>query len=193
MSTVTFDISMSLDGFSTASGITPEEPLGPGGQRLTEWAMGADPGSNELLAAALPGLGAIICGRRTYDTSLPWWKADGPTGAARVPLFVVTHRESGEVPPDNVYTFVTGGIDAALEQARAVAGGRDVAVMGGADLGRQFLRAGLLDRIGIHLVPVLFGRGQRLFDDIGPDHVQLEVERVVDTPPATHLVYRVVK
>ena len=193
MSTVTFDISMSLDGFFTATGITPDEPLGPGGQRLTEWAMGADPGSNELLAAALPGLGAIICGRRTYDTSLAWWKADGPTGPARVPLFVVTHRDAGEVPADSVYRFVTGGIEAALEQARAVAGDRDVAVMGGADLGRQFLRAGLLDRIGIHLVPVLFGQGQLLFDDLGPDHIQLEVESVVDTPPATHLIYRIVK
>jgi dihydrofolate reductase len=108
-------------------------------------------------------------------------------------LFVVTHRDAGEVPADNVYRFVTGGVEAALEQARAVAGDRDVAVMGGADLGWQFLRAGLLDRIGIHLVPVLFGHGRRLFDDIGPDHIQLEVENVVDTPPATHLIYRVVK
>ncbi|MCO1658538.1 dihydrofolate reductase family protein [Pseudonocardia humida] len=192
MGTVTFDISMSLDGYFTATGVTAEEPVGAGGQVLTEWAMGGDPTSSEVAAAAVSDLGAIICGRRTYDTSLPWWKADGPTGPARVPLFVVTHRPAGEVPDNGVYTF-TDGIESALQQARAAAGDRDVAVMGGADIGRQFIRAGLVDRIGIHLVPVLFGAGQRLFDDIGPEHIRLEVVSVAGAAKATHLVYRVVK
>lgn len=193
MSKVIFDMSMSLDGFVTATGSTPEEPVGEGGQQLTEWAMGGDPASNELLAAAVSEVGAFIAGRRTYDTSLPWWGPNGPTGPARVPLFVVTHQAPADSPEDGVYTFVTDGIESALRQAREAADGRDVAVMGGADTGRQFIRAGLVDHVGIHLVPVLFGGGDRLFDHLGDDHIQLEVASVVDTPLATHLLYRIVK
>jgi dihydrofolate reductase len=193
MSKVTFDMSMSLDGFVTATGITPEEPVGEGGQRLTEWAMGADAANQEILAAAVGEAGAFIAGRRTYDTSLPWWGADGPTGLARVPLFVVTHRAPEDAPEGGVYTFVTDGIETALRQAREAAGGKDIAVMGGADIGRQFIRAGLVDQIGIHLVPVLFGGGTRLFDHIGDAHIHLEVASVADTPLATHLLYRIVK
>jgi dihydrofolate reductase len=193
MNKVILDMSMSLDGFVTATGITPEEPAGEGGQRLTEWAMGGDPASSELMAASAAELGAIISGRRTYDTSLPWWGPNGPTGPARVPLFVVTHRAPEDVPEGGVYSFVTDGIESALRQAKEVAGGKDVAVMGGAEIGRQFIRAGLVDHIGIHLAPVLFGGGDRLFDHIGEDHIQLEVVNVVDTPQATHLLYRIVK
>jgi dihydrofolate reductase len=104
-----------------------------------------------------------------------------------------THRAPEDVPEGGVYSFVTDGIESALRQAKEVAGGKDVAVMGGAEIGRQFIRAGLVDHIGIHLAPVLFGGGDRLFDHIGDDHIQLEVVNVVDTPQATHLLYRIVK
>lgn len=195
MSKVILDMSMSLDGFVTATGISPEEPAGEGGQRLTEWAMSDDPATRKLLESSAPALGAIICGRRTYDTSLPWWGADGPTGPARAPVFTVTHNAPATegIPENGVYSFVTEGIENALQQAKGVAGEKDVAVMGGADLGRQFLRAGLVDHVGVHLVPVLFGGGDRLFDHIGDDHLQLEVVDVVDTPLATHLTYRIVR
>jgi dihydrofolate reductase len=193
MAKVVFDISMSLDGFITAANVRPDEPLGDGGERLHEWAFGADERSREVLAAASRDLGAVICGRNTYDHSLRWWGADGPTGPARMPVFVVTHSEPEDSPENGVYRFVTEGIEAALEQAREAAGGKTVAVMGGADLGRQFIRAGLVDEFSIHLVPVLFGGGTRMFDEAGRDQVQLEAIAVENTPPATHMRFRVVK
>jgi dihydrofolate reductase len=98
MTKVIFDISMSLDGFVTASNVRPEEPMGDGGQRLHEWAFGEDERNRELLAEAVDAVGAVIAGRRTYDISVPWWGADGPTGPARVPMFVVSNSEPEEVP-----------------------------------------------------------------------------------------------
>lgn len=191
MTEVTFDMSMSLDGYVTASGQTAEEPLGKGGERLHEWAFGEDEPNRELLEGTMGGTGAMIAGRRTYDDSIRWWGPDGPTGPRRLPLFVVTHEEPAEVPEDSVYTFVTGGIEAALDAAKAAAGGKDVAVMGGPDLGRQFIAAGLVDVISVHVVPVLFGGGTRLVDQLDGAHVQLEPPEVVQTDAATHLSFRV--
>ena len=193
MSKVIFDISMSLDGFITAPNMTAEEPMGDGGERLHEWAFGADERSSELLAEASKDLGAVICGRNTYDHSLPWWGADGPTGPARIAVFVVTHSEPEDQLENGVYRFMTGGIEAALEQAKEHADGKTVTVMGGADLGRQYIRAGLVDQVSIHLVPVLFGGGIRMFDELGGEHVQLEAIDLVPTPSATHLRFRVMK
>lgn len=192
MAKVVFDISMSLDGFITAANVRADEPLGDGGERLHEWAFGGDERSKEVLAEAGKELGAVVCGRNTYDHSVPYWGADGPTGPARMPVFVVTHGEPEESPENGVYTFVTGGIDAALEQAKETAGDKTVAVMGGADLGRRCIRAGLVDEISIHLVPVLFGSGKRMFDEIRHEHIQLEAIAVESTPPATHMRFRVV-
>jgi dihydrofolate reductase len=107
-------------------------------------------------------------------------------------VFVVTHEAPDESPADGVYEFVTGGIEAALERAQAAAGERAVVVMGGADLGRQYIAAGLVDEIQIHLVPVLFGGGTRMFDDSLEGHVDLEPVEVIDTPVAIHQRFRVV-
>jgi dihydrofolate reductase len=193
MSNVIYDISMSLDGYVIAGGATVEEPLGKGGERLHEWAMGGDPASRELLEEAVDSAGALICGRRTYDTSMPGWDADGPTGDARLPVFVVTHQAPDESPEGGVYTFVTDGLESAVRQASEVAGDKNIALMGGPDVASQFVKAGLVDQIGIHLVPVLFGGGERLVDLLGADHLQLEVDGVLDTPTATHLRYRIMK
>ena len=193
MAKVVFDISMSLDGFMRAANARPDEPLGDGGERLHEWAFGADERSSELLAEAGKEIGAVVCGRNTYDDSIRWWGADGPTGPARMAVFVVTHSEPEEQPENGVYRFVTGGIEAALEQAKETAGDKTVAVMGGADLGRQVIRTGLVDEISIHLVPVLFGSGTRMFDEAEHEHIQLEAIGVEPTPPATHTRFRVVK
>ena len=194
MGKVTFDISMSLDGFITAANVRPEEPLGDGGERLHEWAFGGEDERNrKLLAEAVAGLGAVIAGRITYDASVPWWGADGPTGAARVPVFVVTHTMPADVPEGGVYTFVTDGIERALQEAKAAAGDKDVSVMGGADIGQQYIRAGLVDEISIHLVPVLFGGGTRMFEKLGGEPIQLETVEVLATAAATHLRFRVVK
>lgn len=193
MGRTVFDISMSLDGFITASNQTPEEPMGDGGEHLHDWAFGSDETNRRFFERAGEALGAVICGRRTYDHSLPWWGADGPTGLARRPVFVVTHDVPAENPAGGVYRFVTDGIESALQQARGAAADKDVSVMGGADLGRQYIAAGLVDEISIHLVPVLFGAGTRMFEDLRKGHVRLEPVDALATPSATHLRYRVVK
>jgi len=191
MTSVIFDISMSLDGFVTAANVRPEEPLGDGGQRLHEWAFGEDERNRELLAEAVNFVGAVSAGRRTYDLSVTSWGADGPAGPARVPVFVVTHAEPGDVPEGGVYTFVTDGIESALQQAKAAAGEKTVAVMGGAEIGQQYIKAGLVDEISIHLVPVLFGGGTRMFEHLDGEHIRLENAGVIETPAATHPRFRV--
>lgn len=193
MSKVIFDTSMSLDGFMTAANRRPDEPMGDGGQQLVQWAFGEDKRSSQLLEDAVAGLGAVVAGRRTYDTSVRWWGADGPTNVARRPVFVVTHELPRESPEGGVYTFVTGGIEQALHMAKAAAGDKYVTVMGGADIGQQYIKAGLIDEISIHLIPVLFGSGTRMFDHLSDKHIQLEIIDVIATPMATHLRYRVVK
>jgi dihydrofolate reductase len=193
MTKVIFDISMSLDGFVTASNVRPEEPLGDGGQRLHEWAFGEDERNRELLADAVDAVGAVVAGRHTYDLSVPWWGVDGPTGPARVPVFVITHAEPEDAPEGGVYAFVTDGIESALEQAKAAAGDQDVAVMGGAEIGQKYILAELVDEIPIHLVPVLFGGGTRMFEHLGGEHIQLETAGVIETPLATHLRFHIVK
>jgi dihydrofolate reductase len=190
MGKVIFDTSMSLDGFMTAANQTADNPMGDGGLRLMDWAMGSDERGHELLEGWVGNLGASIAGRTTYDTSLPWWGEDGPSGAARRPLFVVTHEAPASSPNDEVYKFVTDGIESALEQARAAAGERDVTIMGGASIGRQFIAAGLVDEIQIHLVPVLFGGGTRMFEELEA-HIDLEPTEVTQTAAAVHLRYRV--
>ncbi len=193
MGKVIFDISMSLDGFMTAANRRPEEPLGDGGQQLHQWAFGDDQRDREVLTGGVGALGAVIAGRRTYDDSVPWWGADGPTGPARVPVFVLSHEPPGNVPEGGVYTFVSGGIERTLEQARTAAGAKDVTVMGGAETGQQYLRAGLVDELSIHLVPVLFGTGTRMFERLGDQHVQLEQIGALQTAAATHLRFRVIR
>jgi dihydrofolate reductase len=179
--------SMSLDGFTTAANQTKEEPMGDGGLVLTEWAMGENEVNRKFLETSISNLGAVICGRKTYDTSVPWWGANGPSGSARRPVFVVTHRVPKASPENGVYSFVTDGIESALKKAQAVASDKDVAVMGGANICQQFLNAGLLDAIQLHLVPVLFGSGTRLFDHLGSDNIKLEPVQVLETPVVTHL------
>jgi dihydrofolate reductase len=182
MGKVVFDISMSLDGCMTAANRTPEEPMGAGGLRLTEWSFGEDEQNRAYLEAAISSAGAVICGRRTYDTSVPWWGADGPTGPVRHPVFVVTHAAPVSSSPNGVYTFVTDGIESALAQARDAAGNRIVTVMGGASIGQQYIAAGLVDELSIHLVPVLLGDGTRMFERIGERQLSLKPTETILTP-----------
>ena len=160
MGTVIFDTSMSLDGYMTAAHQTPEEPMGDGGLRLMEWVLGGDERNVQLLAGWVDRDSA----RRSRDAAptTPRLRGGAPTArpARRAgPLFVVTHHDPGASPNPEVYTFVTDGIERALERAQAAAGGNDVVVMGGADLGRQYLAAGLVDEIQVHLSPLLLGAG----------------------------------
>lgn len=194
MSKVTFDMSTSLDGFIEAADPTPDEPLGVGGERLHEWAFGEDERDRSVLAEGGTGVGAVIAGRHTYDASVAFWGADGPTGPARLPVVVVTHKPPTDAPQDGVYRFASDGIEAALKDAREVAGDENVTVMGGADLGGQFIAAGLVDELSIHLVPVMFGRGKRLFEGLpGEQHMRLEPLSTISTPNATHLRFRIMR
>ena len=191
MGYVIYDKSMSLDGFIAGANMRVEAGLGDDGERLHDWAF-QDEAGKALIEGEVAKLGAVICGRTTYDMSIPWWGADGPTGPARVPLFVLSHSVPDEAAEGGVYTFVED-LGIAFERARETAGDWNISVMG-ADVGRQSLRAGLVDVISVHLVPVLFGTGTRMFEDAGVDeHVTLELVEVTESPHATHLRYRVIR
>jgi dihydrofolate reductase len=217
MARLTLDISMSLDGFVAGPNQTLEQPLGQGGERLHEWAfavasfreMHGLPGGetnvdNEVVEEALRNTGATVMGRRMFSggegpweddpNADAWWGDDPPFHHS---VFVLTHhaREAVTKLGGTTFTFVTDGIEAALEQARAAAGDKDVAVGGGGNVAQQYLRAGLLDELQLHVVPVLLGDGVRLFEDhLASAPGELECTRVIESPTgATHLRYRVVK
>jgi dihydrofolate reductase len=190
------DQSMSLDGFSTGPNVGMENGMGDRGDRLHEW-MGWEDGGPAARAGLddeltpfdlLKRSGAVVVGRRTFDVGEEPWGDDPPF---HQPVFVVTNRPKAPIVKKGgtTYTFVTGGIAAALALAKEAAGGRDVTVLGGADVIRQFAEAGLLDELQLHLAHVLLGDGTRLFDGIDPKRVTLKRTRVVDAPCATHLTF----
>lgn len=148
MAAVVLDITMSVDGFVTASNPSPEEPLGDGGEKLYEWASDEHERDRVFLA---PTVGAVIAGRRDCDASVEYWGADGPSGPLQLPVFVVSHGEPETSPEGGVYTFVSDGIERAVEWAKSAAGDKDVAVLGGSDIGQQCIRTGLIDEISLHL------------------------------------------
>jgi dihydrofolate reductase len=202
MTTVVTAHSTSIDGFLAGADDSPERPLGIGGERLFEWLTDGDTPSRyapslrmsaisaEFFDEGVGSVGAVIAGRRTYDVSAAWG-GGGPLPG--VPLFVMTHHAPDSVPAGDVpYTFVTDGIERAVEEAGKAAAGKDVVLMG-ANIVQQCLRAALLDLLVISLVPVVLGRGVRLLDDLEPGSVGLDLVRVVDAPGVTHLTYRVAK
>src|SRR5688572_17094391 len=130
MGKVNYEVSMSLDGFITAANVRPEAGLGDGGERLHEWAFNTNPDPrNREIIEAVATTGASIVGRTTYDLSIPYWGADGPTGAARVPVVVVSHSVPQDIPQGGVYSFVDS-VEAALQTARKLAGDKDVSIAG---------------------------------------------------------------
>jgi dihydrofolate reductase len=185
MGTVVIDMSMSLDGYIAAPNDTPEQGLGEDGMRLHNWAFDDPSVFEQIFGNLVEETGAVIMGRRSYDNSIEAWGGKGPLGD--VPCFVVTHRDF-EVP-DPLFTVVTDGIESALAKAQAAAGEKRIGLMG-ADLDQQFLAAGLVDEIRIHLVDVLLGGGRRLFAEL-PQRVELEQTGVGQTDGVTHLEYRV--
>jgi dihydrofolate reductase len=209
------DITMSLDGFVAGPNATLEEPLGKDGESLHEWVVGLatwrerhgleggeENVDGEVVEEAQQATGAFMMGRKMFSGGAgPWehdpnadgWWGDDPP--FRVPVFVLTHhaREPVTKQGGTSYTFVTDGIEGALEQAQAAAGDKDVYLAGGASIVQQYLRARLLDELQIHVPPVLLGGGTRLLDDLGPDPAKLEKTRVIESPNVTHLRYRVMK
>lgn len=190
MGQVVVEMTMSLDGFTAAPNVAVERPLGDDGERLHGW-LGVDgsPVSDldrEISARLFTGTGAFVLGRRTFDVGEGPW---GDEGAFGMPCFVVTHRPRKRlVKGPTAFTFVTDGIESALKQAKEAAGDRDVVVMGGADVARQYLQAGLVDELRVHIMPLLLGAGSRFFDG---RRIELERTEVIESPAATHLTFRV--
>lgn len=185
MSSVRFEISMSLDGYVTAANPRVEEPMGDGGQILHEWAWNADDTGRRVLDESQSTVGASVAGRRTYDLSIADWGADGPGFELRTPTCIVSHGVPDDVPEGGVYTFA-GSPEEAVEGALAAAGEKDVDIFS-ASIGRQLLRAGRVDEISIHLVPVLLGMGTRLIDDLDGEHIRLEHLGASESAMANHL------
>jgi dihydrofolate reductase len=186
---VVFDISLSLDGFMRGSNPRSDNVLGDGGEQLHAWCGDhATDADRKLLEDGIGGAGAVISGRRTYDDSLPSWGADGPTGPVRLPIFVVSHSTPDEQPVGGVYQFERN-IESALKAAKAAADGKDVCIMGGANVGQQFIRAGLVDELSLHIAPVLLGGGTRMFEDVTGKYLNLTIKSVVHSPGATHVRY----
>jgi len=209
-----FQISVSLDGFVAGPNPSQEEPLGERGEELHEWVLklaawrkphGREGGevnaSSAVFEESLQNVGATIMGRNMFgggpgpwgdDPWDGWWGDEPPF---HHPVFVLTHHERDRLEKEggSSFTFVTDGIESALEQAKDAAAGKDVALGGGAEVAQQYLAAGLIDELLINLVPVLLGSGTRLFENLGDvAKIGLEQVRVVEAPDVAHLVYRAV-
>jgi dihydrofolate reductase len=212
MSKVRVHISTSLDGYVAGPNQSMDEPLGEGGERLHDWLValkawreaagmegGEENASSPVVTDAFANVGAEIMGRGKFgppgrgpwgdDPWQGWWGDDPPF---HKPVFVLTHHEREPLSlPDTTFTFVTDGIESALAQARDAAGHGDVFIGGGAKAINEYMAAGLVDELELHVVPILLGGGARLFEGVGPE-VKLELLRVVEAPGVTHLKYRVV-
>jgi dihydrofolate reductase len=178
---------MSLDGYIAAPNDNPEQGLGEDGMRLHNWAFDDPSVFERVYGDLVEETGAVIMGRRSYGNSIGAWGGKGPLG--EVPCFVVTHDPPAGAGP--VFTFVPDGIESALAQAQEAAGDKRIGLMG-ANLDQQFLAAGLVDEIRIHVVDVLLGGGRRLFGEL-PQRVELERTGLSQTGGVTHLEYRVVR
>jgi dihydrofolate reductase len=211
MTKLRFRISMSLDGYVAGPNQSVENPLGIGGERLHEWVVplaewraphGLEGGevneSSAVIRESNANIGATIMGRNMFgghpgpwDGARPWtgWWGDNPP--FHHPVFVLTHypREPLQAQGGTTFTFVTDGIESALEQARRAARGKDVTLAGGASACSQYLNAGLVDEMEISLVPILLGGGERLFEGIGDDLHGLRPVRTVATAEVTHLKF----
>jgi len=209
---VVVDISMSLDGFVAGPNPTLEEPLGEKGEELHEWVVrtnywrerhglegGEEDEDSEVIREASSSVGASVMGRKMFSggsgpwesdpRSIGWWGDEPPF---HTPVFVLTHhaREPEEMEGGTTFFFVTDGIEAAIEQARAAAGEGNVAIGGGANAIQQALAAGLVDELQVHVAPILLGGGTRLFGE-GADPIRLEATRVLASPRATHVKFDV--
>lgn len=215
MSKLKCRVAVSLDSYLAGPKQGLENPLGEGGLQLHEWAFptrafralhgdagGGETGVNDdVIREAFENVGATIMGRNMFGPERGPWSADpwkgwwGDTPPYRHPVFVLTHHPREPLPMQGgtTFYFVTAGIESALAQARKAAGGKDVAVGGGAKAIQQYLAAGLVDELELHIVPLLLGGGERLLDNLGPRPPKLEVVRTLAGRGVTHVKYRVVK
>lgn len=210
MTKVTFTISLSIDGYAAGPSQSLDNPLGEGGMNLHTWVFptryfhemtGQDGGEtgldHEQVTRWHRNLGATIMGRNMFGPSRGawpddewrgWWGDDPPY---HTPVFVLTHHPRDPIPMQGgtTFHFVTDGIEAALERAVAAAGGKDVAIAGGAQTGRAYLRAGLIDEFGLHVAPVMLGGGERLLDNLGEAPAGYDCVEISSSPLAAHFTY----
>ena len=198
MTRVVAAITISLDGYVTGPNDGPGRGLGDGGERLHYWVFGgpwsyeadrsgeATGADKEYLDGGMARAGAIVVGRGMYDAAEAWG-GQNPFG---VPLFVVTHRPE-DAPSEGGFTFVDG-LDEAITRARQAASGKDISVGGGADVIRQALRGGHVDKLAISIAPVILAAGKRLFDGF-EQTLNLEHVALLQSPFATHITYRLVR
>ncbi|WP_067793993.1 dihydrofolate reductase family protein [Actinomadura formosensis] len=197
MSKVTCDISISVDGYGAGPGQRLEAPLGEGGDRLHRWVF-EQPEANAEVIEKITSAGAYIMGRNMFGPGRGAWDLDwngwwGEEPPYHAPVFVLTHhpRETVTMKGGTTFTFVTGGIERALAQARKAAGDEDVAIAGGVRTVNQYLAAGLIDELRLHVAPVVLGAGERLFEGTGD--LRLEPAEVSRTDLVMHLTYRIVR
>jgi dihydrofolate reductase len=214
MTRLKYSTSMSLDGFVAGVDQSRENPIGVNGMLLHEWLRelavwrkeagiegGVTNASSAVVEAEDVNLGAIIMGRNMFGAGPGPWGADpwngwwGDNPPFHLPVFVLTHhaRARLDMQGGTSFTFVTDGLEAALDLAKGAANGQDVAVSGGASVAKQYIAAGLIDEIQIHLVPVFLGAGVRLFEDPALAEVKLTQVSVIEAPAVTHVTYRVVR
>jgi dihydrofolate reductase len=217
MGKVTFDMSVSVDGFIAGPNMTPEQGLGEGGERLHEWffdtrlwrEMHGEPGGSdgvdgEIIGEALSSPAVFVMGRNMFGGAGDWdnpewgeepwegWWGDEPP--YHTPVFVVTHHAREPlVKSDTTFNFVTEGVESAVAQAQTVAGEGEVSVAGGGSVIQQALAAGVVDEFQLHVAPVLLGAGVRLFAGEAMQAPDLEITRTVEGEAVTHVRYRVVK
>jgi dihydrofolate reductase len=191
--TVVFDMSMSLDGFIAG----PKDDDKPDRElealdRLHDWMFPPKADFQEIERERFKNIGAVVMGRRMFDLGEEPWGDDPPF---HLPVFVLTHnaKEPLVKKGGTTYFFVTDGLEGALAQARKAARDKNVIVMGGANIIQQFLMAGLLDEMHLHIVSILLGEGIRLFENIGPAHIELEQISVIEAPGVTHFRFRVAR
>jgi dihydrofolate reductase len=195
MTKVTCDSGVSLDGFSAGPDQSRENPLGKGAERMHRW-MFEQPEANRAERDAIVQAGAFIMGRHMFGPDRGewdldwhgWWGADPPYHA---PVFVLGHRERDplEMEGGTTFHFVTDGIEAAMERAKEAAGDRTVSIAGGASTVQQYLRAGLIDELRLHIAPIILGSGERLLDGVGD--LKLEQLAVTSSELVTHITLRV--
>ena len=211
MSRVTCQISISLDGFVAGPNQSLENPLGEGGLSLHEWAFataswreqqgqtgGARSADSEVIDEVSRNVGAYIMGRKMFGGGdgpwdqawKGWWGDDPPY---HVPVFVLTHHARDPLPMQGgtTFNFVTTGIRSALDQARSAAGGKDIVIAGGAHTVQQFMAAGMLDELYLHIVPIVLKDGERLLENVGDP--TLQPVKVIASPAVTHVKYRIVR
>lgn len=211
MSAVTCQISISLDGFVAGPNQSLENPIGEGGMRLHQWLFetaswreqhgqegGPPTADSDVVRDLFTNVGAYILGRKMFgggagpwdETWTGWWGDNPPY---HVPVFVLTHhaRKPLTMKGGTTFTFVTDGIESALRQARSAAVDRNVHIAGGAHTVQQYLRAGLLDELYLHIVPIILGRGERLLENVGDP--TLEAVEVIASPAVTHIKYRIIR